>query len=307
MYNINLQTLATNTLTVQQTDISVPSFLPLIQGNPTMGVNNSIQFNDGTYFIGRINQLQPLFRVRALFESQLIVNFNNKVDMDIGEGVYVRVIFPRGSAPLYRVGFEGGVAVPNAVLELVDPANTINVEVHGTNCKFIGEPTGTCTLKSTCMNALITTSDSDVVVEAGATNNCIRGFVNTITDNGTNTLFDFMQTVSTDFDGFVASPTTDIVYSRNGRDITVNVPLISGTSNATDFESTGVVIPVIYRPPVDIHQPIVITDNSTLAFGTVVFTTAGNITFHVGTDLSNTSWTAAGTKGCQGFSATWIV
>lgn len=93
--------------------------------------------------------------------------------------------------------------------------------------------------------------------------------------------------------GCTTVPTGTIKYSINADVVTLEIPLISGTSNSTTATITGLVTDVI---PLSIQGLIAITiDNGVNAFSRVNIDSTGTITLFYG--ATNGIFTASGTKG----------
>lgn len=108
-------------------------------------------------------------------------------------------------------------------------------------------------------------------------------------------------TFTVTFVGGTSSPTGTATWFRVGKLITLKIPALTATSNATSFSYSG--LPAAIQPATLITQNIALclaTDN-TAAVTTGVFvnvsTGSGSLVF--GKGAGSGSWTAAGTKGLQ--------
>ena len=92
--------------------------------------------------------------------------------------------------------------------------------------------------------------------------------------------------------GMTTSPTGTVKYSVVGNTVTLDIPGISGTSNATTFTLTGG--PTDIRPAVDKDIPVRITDNGTQALGFVRVKTTGVLELYA--TVAGNSFTGSGAK-----------
>lgn len=93
--------------------------------------------------------------------------------------------------------------------------------------------------------------------------------------------------------GCTTSPTGTLQYTRNNNIITLRIPTITGTSNATTATITGV--PINARPAAQQICYIRVTDNGVTQDGMALIGIDGTITLWVGAGLN--AFTNAGTKG----------
>lgn len=95
--------------------------------------------------------------------------------------------------------------------------------------------------------------------------------------------------------GFTATINVTITYRKVGRMVTLFIPTISGTSNATTFTITG--LPAGLTPQIQQgHEFAFITNNSVTATGALSVLASGVIQVYPTTSNLNTTWTAANTK-----------
>lgn len=96
--------------------------------------------------------------------------------------------------------------------------------------------------------------------------------------------------------GMTTSPTGTVSFTRVGNVVTMNLPAISGTSNATTFTLTGG--PTVIRPTTSKVVYVRVQDNGTYKSGLASIGTDGVITL-INTDPASASWTNSGTKSVQ--------
>ena len=95
--------------------------------------------------------------------------------------------------------------------------------------------------------------------------------------------------------GFTAVVTGTATYVKIGKQVTLFLPIMSGTSNATTFTLTG--LPAGLTPTNTVDFPAGGQDNSvTLTSPVLVQITAGSLVFTVYKDFSGAAWTATGIK-----------
>lgn len=92
--------------------------------------------------------------------------------------------------------------------------------------------------------------------------------------------------------GMTTSPTGTIKYSLVGKSVTLDIPAISGTSNATSFTLTGMA--TILVPTTDKDIIVRIIDNGTEAIGFLRVKTTGVIELY--STITGGAFTASGTK-----------
>lgn len=109
-----------------------------------------------------------------------------------------------------------------------------------------------------------------------------------------NTLDDYREgTATLTATGMTTSPTGTATFVKVGNCITMEVPAISGTSNATTFTLTG--IPAAFRPATTRTCAVRVSDNGgAYALGQANVDSTGVITLFK--DIGGTAFTAAGTK-----------
>ena len=94
--------------------------------------------------------------------------------------------------------------------------------------------------------------------------------------------------------GMTASVTATATYVKMGRQVTLMLPVLLGTSNAATLTVTG--LPAALAPAAYVLTMAVIIDNGAAAFGTVEIT-AGTTTISVNPSVAGgTPWTSSGTK-----------
>lgn len=95
--------------------------------------------------------------------------------------------------------------------------------------------------------------------------------------------------------GMTTSPTGTVSYVRGGNQVTMTIPTIVATSNATTFTLTGA--PAEIRPAASRYVTVRVQNNAgTITFGLAVIGTDGVITLSNGAP-EGTAFTAAGAKG----------
>ena len=96
--------------------------------------------------------------------------------------------------------------------------------------------------------------------------------------------------------GCTTSPTATAYWSKQGNQITITLPTLTATSNATTLTLTG--LPAVITPTRNQNCAVAfLDDNSAATNGACQFNTTSTINFYKGASTSGTSWTAAGTKG----------
>lgn len=104
------------------------------------------------------------------------------------------------------------------------------------------------------------------------------------------------STFTVSLTGCSAAVTGTARYIVAGNLVTLYLPGLSGTSNATTCTLTG--IPAAIRPATaQGNQPMVIRDNSVFAFGYMQLNTDGTAFLAKSAAASGTDWTNVGTKG----------
>jgi hypothetical protein len=106
--------------------------------------------------------------------------------------------------------------------------------------------------------------------------------------------------------GCTTSPTGTVYYARNGRQVTLHLPALSATSNATTMTVTG--LPAHLQPTRSqyLSYPLA-TDNGSVRYEPycLVSAASGTITFGL-TGLSS-GWASSGTKGIYSASVTYLL
>jgi hypothetical protein len=92
------------------------------------------------------------------------------------------------------------------------------------------------------------------------------------------------------------SPTTTVVWSRQGNQVTVSVPGVAGTSTANTFTMTGWPS-VIYPARTQYCAVNPLEDNGTTTYGTIQISSAGVVNFLKQSSTATSTWTASGAKG----------
>lgn len=103
--------------------------------------------------------------------------------------------------------------------------------------------------------------------------------------------------------GMTTSPTGTVKYSVVGNTVTLDIPSISGTSNATTFTLTGG--PTDIRPAADKDVLLSITDNGTGAVGFARVKTTGVIELYA--TVAGNSFANSGTKAVRPNSITYTL
>ena len=99
------------------------------------------------------------------------------------------------------------------------------------------------------------------------------------------------------------SPTGSVKYSVVGNTVTLDLPLISGTSNSTAFTLTGG--PTDIHPVADKDVLLSITDNGTVALSFVRVKTTGVLELYA--SVSGAAFTNSGTKAVRPNSVTYTL
>ena len=103
--------------------------------------------------------------------------------------------------------------------------------------------------------------------------------------------------------GMTTSPTGTVKYSVVGNTVTLDIPIVSGTSNSVDFTLTGG--PVDIRPAADKDMLITITDNGTVALGIIRVKTTGVLELYA--SITGSAFTNSGTKAVRPNSVTYTL
>ncbi len=103
--------------------------------------------------------------------------------------------------------------------------------------------------------------------------------------------------------GMTTSPTGTVQYHRIGKTVTLNIPVITGTSNSTDFTLTGA--PQVIRPANTQRSMTVVTNNGSSAVGIAEIYATGTIVLY--RDVSANAFTASGTKAVQNCTLTYLI
>lgn len=99
--------------------------------------------------------------------------------------------------------------------------------------------------------------------------------------------------------GCTTTVTGTAYWAKAGSLVTLQLPLLAGTSNANTCTVTG--LPAAIQPTrVQEYIVVLIRDNSVYANGLASISTGGIITLYPGPALSATAWTAANAKGVEG-------
>lgn len=132
-------------------------------------------------------------------------------------------------------------------------------------------------------------------------------FGNNVTPSDTFTTLDYYRkdAFTATATGMTTSPTGIVNYTRVGNIVTLDFPLISGTSNNTQFTLTG--MPTNIRPVGAGKRVLVrITDNSgAISLGTAHIQTSGVIDIGVG--AASSAFTASGTKSIEVCSVSYTI
>lgn len=105
--------------------------------------------------------------------------------------------------------------------------------------------------------------------------------------------------------GCTTSPTVTVRYVITGSTVTIYVPSVNATSNATSCTLTGA--PAAIRPTRDQGFAVVLVqDNGTPALGLARMLTTGTIDLRPGS-FGATAWTAAGSKGNDHFNLSYTL
>ena len=101
----------------------------------------------------------------------------------------------------------------------------------------------------------------------------------------------------------VGSPSVTATYTRIGNSVTVNIPTLTGTSNANIFACTG--LPATITPSTERKTDATVVDNGVASSGRILFSTASVV--YVFNNLTDTlsTWTSSGTKALPGNSFTY--
>ena len=126
-----------------------------------------------------------------------------------------------------------------------------------------------------------------------------------LASSNANTLDDYREaTYTATATGMTTSPTGTVSFVRVGNLVTLEIPVITGTSNATTFTLTGG--PTTMRPSASRSFVFNGSDNSgTNVFGRAVLDTGGTITLF--TTAGSGAWTASGTKATTAINISYII
>jgi len=104
--------------------------------------------------------------------------------------------------------------------------------------------------------------------------------------------------------GMTTAPTGTVSFTRVGNVVTLNLPAISGTSNATTFTLTGG--PTSMRPATQKAVMVRVQDNSgAISFALATIETTGVITLYK--DAAGTAFTGTGTKAVAAISLSYTI
>jgi hypothetical protein len=104
--------------------------------------------------------------------------------------------------------------------------------------------------------------------------------------------------------GCATSPTITVRYVITGQTVTLYLPSVNATSNATSCTLTGA--PVAIRPTRDQgFIPVLVQDNGVSVVGLARMLTTGTIDLRPGAPFSATGWTGSGTKGTDHINLTY--
>lgn len=94
--------------------------------------------------------------------------------------------------------------------------------------------------------------------------------------------------------GMTASVTGIAEWMKRGSNVSLLIPLLLGTSNATTFTLTG--LPVQIVPTRKSHHVVLVHDNGSNAIG-FLLCNAGSSVLTLFPSATGTNWTASGAKG----------
>jgi hypothetical protein len=99
-----------------------------------------------------------------------------------------------------------------------------------------------------------------------------------------------------------------VYYSANGNTVTLFSNQVTGTSTDTSFTLTGLPSALYPARNLTIRTPQVgFVDNGTATWADMSISSAGLISFaQLNSSYGAISWTASGTKTCNGFSCTYL-
>lgn len=104
-----------------------------------------------------------------------------------------------------------------------------------------------------------------------------------------------------------ATPATGTIYFvRVGKLVTLNVPTLTGTSNAATFTVTG--LPASITPARNQGRVLAsIEDNTTVAEGYIAVTSSGTIAIAKSLTASGSDWTTSGSKTLSSLSLSYTL
>ena len=106
--------------------------------------------------------------------------------------------------------------------------------------------------------------------------------------------------------GFTTTVTGTARYVRVGKQVTLRLPALGGTSNATTFTLTG--IPAGLVAGDQAHVPVIVQDNGPgLAIPGIITTTPASTTWNVSKDCAGGAWTAANAKSIGASTLTYLL
>lgn len=103
--------------------------------------------------------------------------------------------------------------------------------------------------------------------------------------------------------GMTTSPTGTVYYHKIGKTVTLTIPTISGTSNATTFDLN--ILPAAIRPTNNQQTMIPVIDNGTYSVTRVIVQPNGYLVFY--SSFSAANFTASGTKGVVACSISYLL
>lgn len=184
----------------------------------------------------------------------------------------------RGTYNLADIKFQSGTITSNATQLFVNVGGTTVGSWSATGLGINGAITGATSISATLLYG------------------SLQG--NATTVSGDN--YQYTGTVT----GLTATTTGTVYLARIGNVVTVDLPGLYGTSNASTMTLTGST-PTAMRPARDKQVLVGITDNSVINLGIAVIKTTGTIEFYQ--NVAGNPFTASGVKGFSNVSFSYTV
>lgn len=272
--------------------------------------SRSFTFDGGYHRVGYHRTTQVAFDLNLINKAHVIIGTLERAqNIKIGNGCHLEVmnVSKVTQNMVFKVGLNAS-DIPSSNAHLVihgreNALDTIQVELHGSDCTFNGNSINPIVVKGTSNGASVVGTGNIVQIEADALNANIVGLQANVLNSGTGSFYHHRpDPVTAQFSDFSDGGEVAVNFNRHGNAIIAQISEITGTSNGSSFSATEI-IPSDFRPTANTVLPAVIVDNGFEAFGTVTFATTGNISL---TNGVSSSFSNSGVKGLKEFSGSWI-